>query len=481
MRLLQRFRDNFFLFGFLCLLWYVFRTGLKLSRASYPCQQSAAGYADLWLSTYLTPFLGFVEFNRVRMQWKTIVVVLLLGVGAYGYMSLNDNGSDELTPVKFNIETVEATEPDPSVIYAVIGTNGNDDGVERLINLMDTQGQPFYQSTKEDEAQGPTGFIGNNDVVIIKVNSQWDERGGTNTDLVKSIIKAIVDHPDGWKGEIVVADNGQAQYGGAGRGGSLDWALSNAQDRSQSIQDVVDIYAEYKVSTYLWDTITTNPVQEFAEGDNEDGYVVQTSIIPSTSTVVSYPKFTTPYGTQISFKYGVYKPEVEDYDVDRLKVINVPVLKTHMIYGVTGAVKHYMGVPSDKLSAGLGYRIHSAVGKGAMGTLMAQTRVPVLNIIDAIYVNALPKDGPNTPYSHATETDIILASTDPVAVDYWASKNILCKLAAEKGDNTSTMDPDNTSTGEFGDWLRLSMDELNAAGYPFTVDPEKISVYVASR
>jgi len=477
MRLFQRFRDNFFIFGLLCLIWYAVRTGLKPSRANYPCQQSAAGYADLWVSMYLTPFLGFVEFDRVRLRWKTIVVVILLGVGAYGYMSLNDNGTGELTPVRLNIEEVESTEPDPSVIYAVIGTNGNDDGVDRLINLMDTQGQPFYQSTKEDAAKGPVGFIGNNDVVIIKVNSQWDECGGTNTDLVKSIIKAIVNHPDGWKGEIVVADNGQAQYGGAGRGGSLDWALSNAQDRSQSIQDVVDMYAEYKVSTYLWDTITTNPVQEFAEGDSEDGYVVQTSIIPSTSTVVSYPKFTTPYGTQISFKYGVYKPEIEDYDVDRLKVINVPVLKTHM----TGAVKHYMGVPSDKLSAGLGYRIHSAVGKGAMGTLMAQTRVPVLNIIDAIYVNALPKDGPKTPYSHATETDIILASTDPVAVDYWASKNILCQLASENGDNISTMDPDNTSTGEFGDWLRLSMDELNAAGYPFTVDPEKISVYVDSK
>ncbi|TRO53774.1 hypothetical protein E2P71_05710 [Candidatus Bathyarchaeota archaeon] len=74
-----------------------------------------------------------------------------------------------------------------------------------------------------------------------------------------------------------------------------------------------------------------------------------------------------------------------------------------------------------------------------------------------------------------------MASTDPVAVDYWASKNILCQLASENGDNISTMDPDNTSTGEFGDWLRLSMDELNAAGYPFTIDPEKISVYVDSK
>jgi hypothetical protein len=113
-----------------------------------------------------------------------------------------------------------------------------------------------------------------------------------------------------------------------------------------------------------------------------------------------------------------------------------------------------------------------------MGTLMAQTRVPVLNIVDAIYVNAIPKDGPSTPYMSVTQTNIIAASTDPVAIDYWASKNILCKICADNGDNTATLDPDNTSEGEFGDWLRISMRELNAAGYDFTVDPEKIMVYV---
>jgi len=454
---------------------YLVRTGSKPSRAVYPCQQSAAYNANLWIATYLTPMLGFVEYDHVRMKWKTIVLTVMIGLGSYGYMRLNDSDNNMTS---LQLEPMSATEPNPSIIYAVTGTNGADDGVERLIELMDSHDQPFYQSSKEAETQGPTGFIGNNDVVLIKVNSQWDERGGTNTDLVKSIIEALINHPDGWKGEIIVADNGQAQYGGAGQGGSLDWMKSNAQDHTQSIQDVVDMYAEYNVSTYLWDTITTNPVQEFAEGDAEDGYVVETSVVAHTGTIISYPKFTTPYGTQISFKYGVYKPEIEDYDVDQLKVINVPVLKTHMIYGVTGAVKHYMGVPSDKLSAGLGYRIHSAVGRGAMGTLMAQTRVPVLNIVDAIYVNAKPKDGPSTPYLDATQVNIIAASTDPIAIDYWAAKNILCAICEANGDNTSTLDPDNISAGEFGDWLRLSLDELNAAGYDFTVDSAKITVYV---
>ena len=374
---------------------------------------------------------------------------------------------------------MKASAEDAAEIYAVTGTNGADNGVDRLIDLMANNGQPFYRSTKEMIAQGPDGFIGTNDVVLIKVNSQWGERGGTNNDLVSSIIRVILDHPEGWKGEIIVADNGQAQYGGAGKGGSLDWPMNNALQKTLSAQKVVDMYATVnKVSTCLWDEFTSNLVQEFAEGDNEDGYVVNTNVIPSTGTIVSYPKFTTPYGTQVSFKYGIYKPEIDDYDVDKLKVINVPVLKTHMIYGVTAAIKHYMGVPSDKLTAGLGYRAHRTVGDGGMGTVMAQTRVPVLNIIDAIHINAIPKDGPKTPYDHATEVNIIAASTDPVAIDYWASKHILCVACAENGDEISTLDPDNTAEKEFGYWLRASMDELNAAGWGFTLDPSRITVYV---
>jgi hypothetical protein len=481
MRYLNHLKENFFLFGLGCLIWYIIRTGTKPSRASYPCQQAASFNANLWIFTYFTPIFSIVELEQVKEHWKTIIIILLIGAGAYTYMNLNDTDITEQEMTSEILQLNPINVPDPvSNIYAVTGTNGNDDGVYRLIKLMGEQGQPFYLSDNEDVTQGQAGLIGNNEVVIIKVNSQWDERGGTNTDLIKSIIKGLTEHPDGWKGEIIVADNGQGRYGAAGYGGSLDWQKNNAQDQTQSIQDIVDMYSSsYKVSTYLWDDITSNVVKEFAEGDNEDGFVVQTNIITHTSTVVSYPKFTTPFKTQISFKYGVYKPEIQDYDTDKLKIINVPVLKTHMIYGVTGAIKHYMGVPSDKLSAGLGYRIHNAVGKGAMGTLMTQTRVPTLNIIDAIYVNPIPKDGPKTPYMHATQTNIIAASTDPVVIDYWSSKYILCAICDENGDNTSTLDPDNTSKGEFGDWLRLSLKELNAAGYSYTLDENSFNVFVS--
>jgi uncharacterized protein (DUF362 family) len=482
-RLIECFRESFFFFGLACLVWYVFRSGTKPSRASYPCQRAAAANVNLWAVTYVFPVLSVDTWESyLRKQWKPLLLIVVAVAISAGYMSIRHDGLHEMSPDILSLTPMTASETPQSDIYAVSGTDGADDGVQALIELMAEHGQPFYRSHEEGDLKGSSGLIDAGDVVLIKVNSQWDERGCTNTDLVKNLIEALVAHPDGFKGEIVVADNGQDQYGSAGSGGSLDWERNNALDRGQSIQDVVEMFSDnHRVSTYLWDDITGNVVQEFAEGDVEDGYVVATKVINTTGTLVSYPKFTTLHGTQVSFKYGVYVPEDDDYDLDRLKVINVPVLKTHMIYGVTASVKHYMGVPSDKLTRDLGYRAHDTVDEGGMGTLMAQTRVPTLNIVDAIWVNACPMDGPSSSYASATEVNVVAASTDPVALDYWASKRILCRVCSEVfGADTGTLDPDNTAAGVFGDWLRLSMQELNAAGYMFTCDEDRMNVHISN-
>ena len=166
----------------------------------------------------------------------------------------------------------------------------------------------FYQTSKKGVGQNPLGLIAKDDTLMIKVNSQWDQRGGPNTDLLKAFIKAVTQHPDGFKGEIVVADNGQAQYGSAGKGGNLDWALSNARDTAQSVQKVVDSFRDYKVSTYLWDNITEIQVKEYDEGDNSDGYIVDMQAKVATNFMVSYPKFTTSYGTAYQSEKGPLEP-----------------------------------------------------------------------------------------------------------------------------------------------------------------------------
>ncbi|MCJ7445982.1 MAG: DUF362 domain-containing protein [Methanotrichaceae archaeon] len=247
------------------------------------------------------------------------------------------------------------------------------------------------------------------------------------------------------------------------------------------MQKVAESFPGHNVSTYLWDEIASQKVEEYSKGDMSDGYILADSPDKETGIVVSYPKFKTELGTYISFKQGIWDPVNKTYNSGKLKVINIPVLKSHGGYGVTASVKHYMGVVSDKLTREAGGRAHYAIGNGGMGTQLVETRFPALNILDAIWINANPRSGPATSYDEATNTNVIAASTDPVALDYWAAKNILMPTAMTKGrSDISSMDPDNSEPGSFGNWLSLSMQKIRAAGYAANADDEMLNVYIAN-
>ena len=361
----------------------------------------------------------------------------------------------------------EPPEQGVSLIF-VENTDGTDDGVARLVRSMLNHRLNLYQT-----ADSPGGLIAPGDVVLLKINCQWAERGGTNTDLIKGVIQAILDHPLGFSGEIIVADNGQAQFGSDRTGGSLNWADANSADRRQSTMHVINYFKQggHRVTGVLWDNFTHIRVREFSEGDMANGFVVG-DIIHDTGLEISYPKFTTEYGTRVSFKEGIWDANTGSFDSEKLKVINMPVLKSHRGFQVTGAVKNYMGTPSDRLT---GRRAHNSVGLGGMGTQMAGTRMPVLNIMDMIWI--APEGGPRSLYSTAVQVDKIAASLDPVALDYWASKYILMPEAAKlPGDRASQMNPDGDEPGTFGFWLRLSMNELHNAGIWATMDEAEIRV-----
>ena len=132
-------------------------------------------------------------------------------------------------------------------------------------------------------------MIGRSDVVLLKVNAQWKYRGCTNSDVARGLVQRILEHPDGFDGEIVFIENGQG-------GGSLECASTwggrypdagvhaNAEDESHSSSFIVDeVFADRRVSKYLLDPIRGT----FISGDDHatDGY---RKLNP-----VSYPCFTT--------------------------------------------------------------------------------------------------------------------------------------------------------------------------------------------
>jgi uncharacterized protein (DUF362 family) len=443
------------------------------------------------------PSLASLRSTLSPLKPVAILTVLLVGsafatsdIGnqALGFTFSQDTSDYDWIPIELQ-ENV-ATAEDASDIFLIQNVTGPEGDVglaiSTLFDMMNAEGLHFYNSSST-----PSGLIEANDVVLLKVNGQWGYRGGTNTDLVKGIIESILEHPDGFTGEVVIADNGQGL-------GSMNWPEANAFDEGQSMDDVVAMFPDDPVSTVLWDTYRYSTVEDYDLGDFNEGYVRSSVWNTDTEIYTSYPKFITESGLYVSFKNGIWD-NASGFDSDRLKVINMPVMKTHFRYGVTGCIKHYMGVPQGHIVPSVDPGIpheHFSIGLGGMATLMTETRMPILNILDMIWVNAHPMEsssqrGPWSYYGAASFTDIIGASQDPVALDYWASKNILVRTAEHLGFNEcSSLDPDYAPLSDqyfgtepmdesFHNYLNRSRQVLVDAGYQASIDTNEMNVFVS--
>ncbi len=476
--------------------WIALRAGSKPSRIVYPCQQIALSNIQMFKLAVLAliPSIGRVRSLMGHMKPVAILAIMIVGTvfltgdsTDFGFDFTLAQG-DDYTRVPLELTTYTSNEgvSDLYIVQNATGLQGNmDSAISALFEMMESEDLDFYKT-----ASTPSGLIGSEDVVILKVNGQWGSRGGTNTDLVKSVISALVNHPDGFTGEVVVADNGQGL-------GNLDFYSANSYYHNQSLTDVVNSFADFNVSTYLWDTLRYGTVDEYSEGDLTDGYVLNATWDSGTEIFTSYPKFRTTHGAYISFRNGVWNSDT-GYDSDRLKVINMPVLKSHLLYGVTGCVKDYMGLPKGHIVSTVNPSIpheHFSIALGGLATLMVQTRAPILNILDMIWVNAHPLEsstrrGPWSEYAYASFTDIIGISQDPIALDYWASKNVLCATAEYLNyTEYSSLSPDYAPLSDqyygseemvesFHNYLERSMNVLIDAGYTATMDETKMNVYV---
>ena len=280
----------YFLLGFLSFVWLILRSGTKPSRIGYPCQKMAAIYTKQWFGIFLLPVLGLGFFQKNKKTiFLTVSAIFLIFLI---FLLSNFQKTEAEDPLSLQITSYQNTNTS-SDIFVLKNTDG--DEVADLISIMEEEGFFFY---KTETSQG---LIGKDDVVLLKVNAQWPERGGTNTDLVKSLITQICDHPLGFEGEIIIADNGQ------GMGSLSRKNSSNAKDISQSMEKVAEYFKEdCKVSTYLWDEIREKEVGEYEKGDMEDGYIVEDGEDEDTGIIISYPKFKSRFGTFVSFKKGIF-------------------------------------------------------------------------------------------------------------------------------------------------------------------------------
>jgi uncharacterized protein (DUF362 family) len=315
-------------------------------------------------------------------------------------------------------------------------------GVDALLALLSANGLKLFRTSQPHPWGGPSGIIEAGDVVLVKVNCQWKCRGTTNTDVVRGLVHRILEHPDGFTGEVVIVENGQGRGGFDGMAGGdayNSWpAIANtvhvnAEDETVLTVDylVHTVFAGKPVSSYLLDGIRDT----FFSGSEHirNGYRLASPPAGSNPpTPVSYPCFTTAGGHRIELREGRWTGSDHAANV---KLINVPVLKHHDGSGVTGALKHVYGLVS--MSDGCSpVRHYSQIGSQC-GKFWSLVRTPDLNILDCIWVSQDSLTG--YPPETTRRCNVLLAGLDPVALDYHASRHVLLPLG---GGFAGEHDPD---------------------------------------
>src|SRR3970282_1994048 len=121
-------------------------------------------------------------------------------------------------------------------------------------------------------------------------------RNTTSADRIKGVIWKILNHPNGFTGEIMVCDNTQDI------GTGINQQDNNSEDEQQSIIDVANTFhaKHYPVSCLDWRTYWDVVVNEYSYGNYASGYVYDTA------TKISYPKFKTPNNRYVSLRYGIW-------------------------------------------------------------------------------------------------------------------------------------------------------------------------------
>ena len=88
---------------------------------------------------------------------------------------------------------------------------------------------------------------------------------------------------------------------------------------------------------------------------------------------------------------------------------------------ITAALKHMYGLVS-MADGNSPFRHYAGLGE-TCGKMMVSVRPPVLNIIDAIWVSHTALKG--FPVDTTRQLNTLVASQDPVALDYWAAKHVI--------------------------------------------------------
>lgn len=321
-------------------------------------------------------------------------------------------------------------------------------------------GKPDMNIAKVVELMGGIEkIVGTDDLVVIKPNVQWWNQGVPNLSALITFVGLIMNHPGGFDGEVVLAENCHR--------GSSPWTAMNSGwcrsfSRNSDVHQIDNFNSlsrhlmkkfGYRFSTCHWIDVDKGNKRIYGPADGT-GYVYcdGSGGVPLIcfdngasggdyrAVIMSYPIFKTDKGTVIDFKNGIW--EKGAYTKQPLRFINFAALNHHSTYcGATSAIKNYLGISDlsggpDSLNRGrlIGkyYNFHSfpfnkwspgpkpgMIGV-EIGVFMNTIRKADLNITTAEWVGLASRTEPPVARTRA-----IIACTDPVALDYHATKYLL--------------------------------------------------------
>lgn len=330
-----------------------------------------------------------------------------------------------------------------------------------------------------DGLGGINKFIEHNDMVVIKVNAQRYNQGMSNTDQLKGLIDQIL-ISDGFKGEIIVTDNHQYEEDDC-----CGWT-TDERNGKYNFNELIDLYQRSgypNVTKYHWHVAGSceYPLEGTGQGENRvagpedgDGYVWMADNYYTSPNgrkcLMTYPIFTSTYsGITIDLMKGAWKDG--EYINNKVKLINFSTLNHHGFYtGVSASIKNLMGIvdmtcgfPGDtpsntynthhigvsKFKHYLYYKAHWRLKRkgsffrkmalrycyrnfhhtgGALGHFMATVKMPDLHILASEIVGWGGRKDPKKAIISGT----VLASKDPVALDYIGAKYVLLPITPKK-------------------------------------------------
>jgi hypothetical protein len=467
----KQFAKWYWLSGPIAVAWLLIRSGSDPKRLAYPCQQAAMPLVAGWVIAAVSFLAGSMIIRRFAKLSAAVFVV----IGAFWLVGsvVEPSRSEvkDLDPLPTwkvfgPISKVFVMDNIPSTAGSLAAGDASvpdeylvDPAVDTLLNLLETQNIHFYRDLAH-----PDGIVGADNVVIIKANLQWTERNTTSTDRIKGVIWRILQHPDGFSGEIIVCDNTQ------NNGTGINHLDNNSEDTDQSIVHVINTFSAKGYPVYLldWYYIWDFVADEYSDGDMIDGYVYDPE------TKITYPKFETPSnGYYVSMRCGIWDDNLQEYNLDQLCIINFPVLKHHSLAGSTIAIKNWIGVATTAYPVeryGSWNNMHNSYyfGQYALVAKIMAATFPRLSIVDAAWTTLSGPIGTDWVY-----TGVLAASTDPSAVSYYTAKHVLTPLTMF----ATQTDPDRPGSKYNGNLTAWTDYLRNTAGFPCTRDSADMSIF----